>query len=73
MIDYVADYVANYAAEYASKKSAPVFWECVSNLMESDRITEAEALRKLDPTGRKRAKYPCPENFPDCFAPNGNA
>ena len=31
---------------------------CADNLMHSDSITAAEALRKLDPTGEMRSFYP---------------
>lgn len=61
------DYVEKYAEEYAANKGALAFWESLYNLTESEKISENEALEKLDPTGRMRAMYPRPADFPDCF------
>lgn len=63
----VIDYVEKYAEEYAANKGALAFWESLYNLTESEKISENEALEKLDPTGRMRAMYPRPADFPDCF------
>lgn len=47
------------------KVQTEVFWDCTSELMASEGISEEEALRKLDPKGERRDQYPRPENFPD--------
>ena len=41
-----------------------VFWDCTSDLMASDGISESEALQKLDLVGIQRSKYPAPDNYP---------
>ena len=50
------------------RAAAQTFWECVKDLKDSTGMTEEDALQILDYTGNKRAKYPRPDNFPDCFA-----
>ena len=41
-----------------------VFWNCTSELMASEGISESEALQKLDLVGIQRSKYPAPDNYP---------
>lgn len=41
-----------------------VFWNCTSELMASEGISEKEALQALDRTGQKRTWFPRPANLP---------
>ncbi len=67
MFDYIEEYAKEYAKEYVANTLALSFWEDVSNVMDANRCSEKEALAILDPTGRKRAMYTRPADFPDCF------
>ena len=55
------------------RSATKAFWRDVYDLMKDNDMSEAEALQMLDRTGWKRARYPRPENFPDCFVQNSKA
>ena len=44
-----------------------VFWEGIARLVLAGNEEEV-VLKVMDPDGSRRAMYPRPDNFPDCFA-----
>ena len=43
------------------------FWECIARLVLAG-ADEVAVFSVLDPDGSKRAMYPRPDSFPNCFA-----